>query len=153
MCIRDSYKQNLISQLLSTIQAKNFSGVDVDFEYIKAEDRDAFTAFVNDQAETLRPYGYTTSVALAPKTSANQPGLLYEGKDYAALGAAADSVLLMTYEWGYKYGPNMAVAPLNMVRRVVEYAVTEIPPEKIHLGIPNSVSYTHLFRFPDRPAP
>ena len=43
----------------------------------------------------------------------------------------------MTYEWGYKYGPNMAVAPLNMVRRVVEYAVTEIPPEKIHLGIPN----------------
>lgn len=132
-----SYKQNLISQLLSTIQAKNFSGVDVDFEYIKAEDRDAFTAFVNDLAETLRPYGYTTSVALAPKTSAKQPGLLYEGKDYAALGAAADSVLLMTYEWGYKYGPNMAVAPLNMVRRVVEYAVTEIPPEKIHLGIPN----------------
>ena len=132
-----SYKQNLISQLLSTIQAKNFSGVDVDFEYIKAEDRDAFTAFVNDLAETLRSYGYTTSVALAPKTSANQPGLLYEGKDYAALGAAADSVLLMTYEWGYKYGPNMAVAPLNMVRRVVEYAVTEIPPEKIHLGIPN----------------
>lgn len=31
----------------------------------------------------------------------------------------------------------MAVAPLNMVRRVVEYAVTEIPPEKIKLGIPN----------------
>ena len=25
----------------------------------------------------------------------------------------------------------MAVAPLNMVRRVVEYAITEIPPEKI----------------------
>lgn len=35
------------------------------------------------------------------------------------------------------YGPPMAVAPLNMVRRVVEYAVTEIPPEKIKLGIPN----------------
>lgn len=31
----------------------------------------------------------------------------------------------------------MAVAPLNMVRRVVEYAVTEIPPQKIKLGIPN----------------
>ena len=46
-------------------------------------------------------------------------------------------VLLMTYEWGYKYGPNMAVAPLHMVRRVVDYAVTEIPPEKIMLGIPN----------------
>ena len=31
----------------------------------------------------------------------------------------------------------MAVAPINMVRRVVEYALTEIPREKISLGIPN----------------
>lgn len=31
----------------------------------------------------------------------------------------------------------MAVAPLDQVRRVVEYAVTEIAPEKINLGIPN----------------
>lgn len=31
----------------------------------------------------------------------------------------------------------MAVAPVNQVRRVVEYAVSEIPPEKIELGIPN----------------
>lgn len=31
----------------------------------------------------------------------------------------------------------MAVAPLNKVREVVEYAVTVIPPSKIHLGIPN----------------
>lgn len=133
----ESYKWTLIYQLLDILQAKGFAGVDVDFEYIRSSDRDAFTAFVTDLAETIRPYGYTTSVALAPKTSADQKGLLYEGKDYAALGAAADSVLLMTYEWGYKYGPNMAVAPINMVRQVVEYAVTEIPPAKIHLGIPN----------------
>lgn len=31
----------------------------------------------------------------------------------------------------------MAVAPINQVRRVVEYALTEIPAEKIDLGIPN----------------
>ncbi len=62
---------------------------------------------------------------------------MYEGKDYRLLGAAADSVLLMTYEWGYTYGPPMAVAPINKVREVVEYAVTEIPREKIDLGIPN----------------
>lgn len=132
-----SSKETLIQQLLETLETKGFGGVDVDFEFILAADRDAFTAFVSDLAAALRPAGYRTSVALAPKTSADQPGLLYEGKDYAALGAAADSVLLMTYEWGYKYGPNMAVAPLNRVRRVVEYALTEIPAEKISLGIPN----------------
>ena len=76
-------------------------------------------------------------MALAPKTSAGQRGLLYEGKDYRALGEAADHVLLMTYEWGYTYGPPMAVAPINQVRRVVEYALTEIPADKTDLGIPN----------------
>ncbi len=127
----------LIDDLLAVMTVKGYQGVDIDFEYILAEDRDAFTAFVQQMAERMRAGGYHTSVALAPKTSANQQGVLYEGKDYRALGEAADHVLLMTYEWGYTYGPPMAVAPLNQVRRVVEYAVTEIPPEKIDLGIPN----------------
>lgn len=127
----------LIEELLYTMRSKGYSGVDIDFEYILAEDRNAFTAFVQQVAEQMRANGYHTSVALAPKTSAAQTGLLYEGKDYRALGEAADHVLLMTYEWGYTYGPPMAVAPINQVRRVVEYAVTEIPVEKIDLGIPN----------------
>ena len=42
-----------------------------------------------------------------------------------------------SYEWGYTYGPPMAVAPLPSVRRVVEFALTEMPPEKIFLGFPN----------------
>ena len=41
-----------------------------------------------------------------------------------------------SYEWGYTYGPPMAVAPIRNVRQVVEYALTEIPPEKIWLGVP-----------------
>ena len=130
-------KERLFLQLAQVMEQKGYGGLDIDFEYIKAEDRDAFTAFVAEAAERMNARGYQVSVALAPKTSADQQGLLYEGKDYRALGEAANLVLLMTYEWGYKYGPNMAVAPLNMVRRVLDYAVTEIIPEKIMLGIPN----------------
>lgn len=133
----EAIKANLLNNLLSTIQAKGFSGVDIDFEYILPDDRIPFADFVSDANTFLSPYGYSVSVALAPKTSDEQQGLLYEGKDYALLGQAADSVLLMTYEWGYTYGPPMAVAPINKVREVVSYAVTRIPPGKIDLGIPN----------------
>lgn len=133
----EEFKANLIQNLLEIMEEKGYQGVDIDFEYILAEDRDAFTAFVQETAEAMRENGYRTSVALAPKTSSEQQGLLYEGKDYRALGEAADHVLLMTYEWGYTYGPPMAVAPLNQVRKVVEYALTQIPAEKIDLGIPN----------------
>lgn len=133
----ETAKENLLSNLLAMVQAKNFQGVDIDFEYIRPEDRVPFADFVADVRNLLAPYGYHVSVALAPKTSDTQAGLLYEGKDYRLLGEAADSVLLMTYEWGYTYGPPMAVAPVNKVRQVVEYAVTRIDPSKIDLGIPN----------------
>lgn len=127
----------LLNELVGIMKEKGYGGIDIDFEYILAEDRDYFTAFVEQTAEIMHENGFVVTVALAPKTSADQKGLLYEGKDYGALARAADEVLLMTYEWGYKYGPPMAVAPLNMVRRVVDYAVTEIEPGKINLGIPN----------------
>ncbi len=135
--ISETAMETLISNLLQTMEEKGFQGVDVDFEYILAEDRDRFTSFVAELRRRMNAAGYVVSVALAPKTSADQPGLLYEGKDYGGLGAAADEVLLMAYEWGYTYGPAMAVAPLNKVRQVIEYALTEIPSEKINLGIPN----------------
>lgn len=138
--VNDAQKmERLIEEILLTMQRMGYGGLDIDFEFILKEDRDAFTSFVALCVERLHaanPY-YRVSVALAPKTSATQQGLLYEGKDYGGLGAVADSVLLMTYEWGYTYGPPMAVAPINKVREVVTYAITEIPVNKIYLGIPN----------------
>ncbi len=130
-------QETFISNLLETIRNKGYEGVDIDFEYILSEDRVAFAEFVANVRHAVNGIGYPVSVALAPKTSDNQPGLLYGGKDYGLLGEAADSVLLMTYEWGYTYGPPMAVAPIHKVRQVVEYALTKIPAEKINLGIPN----------------
>lgn len=130
-------RRRLKDEIVIQITERGFEGLDIDFEYIRASDRDAFVDFVAYMQQSISALGYPVSVALAPKTSGTQTGLLYEGKDYARLGAVADYVLLMTYEWGYTYGPPMAVAPLNKVREVVEYALTVIPAQKIHLGIPN----------------
>lgn len=127
----------LIENLAQTIAAQGFAGVDIDFEYIPPEDAAAYADFVRAVRARLEPSGLTVMVALAPKTSADQPGLLYEAHDYAALGAAADDVLLMTYEWGYALSEPMAVAPINKVEQVVRFAVSQIPPEKIFMGIPN----------------
>ena len=78
--------KNMIDELVFTMRRKGYDGVNIDFEYILASDKDAFTNFVKKIADSMRANGYHTSVALAPKTSANQPGLLYEGTDYKALG-------------------------------------------------------------------
>lgn len=130
-------QQTLIENLVQAVQQKGYAGVDVDFEYILPEDREGYAAFVGNLRERMNALGYKVSVALAPKISSEQEGLLYEGMDYALLGANANTVFLMTYEWGYTYGPPMAVAPINKVRQVLDYAVTQIPVEKIYMGIPN----------------
>ena len=85
----------------------------------------------------MHAFGYTVSAAVPAKTSADQKGLLYEGIDFKGLGEVLDEIFIMAYEWGYTYGPPMAIAPLYIVRQVVEYALTEVPREKLVLGIPN----------------
>lgn len=127
----------LIENLAQTIASQGFAGVDIDFEYIPPEDAAVYAAFVRDVRARLEPPGYTVLVALAPKTSAEQRGLLYEAHDYRALGEAANNVLLMTYEWGYALSEPMAVAPIDKVEQVVRFATSAIPPDKIFLGIPN----------------
>lgn len=127
----------LIEQVVQTVLQRGYAGVDVDFEFLPAAMARPYAAFLERLRRRLQSHGRFLWAALAPKTSRTQPGLLYEGHDYAAVAAAADAVLLMTYEWGYTYGPPMAVAPLPNVRAVLDYAVTEIPPEKIFLGVPN----------------
>ncbi|MDD2494782.1 MAG: glycosyl hydrolase family 18 protein [Tissierellia bacterium] len=130
-------QNNLIENILETLRAKNYYGLDVDFEYIYPEDREAYIQFIDRLRNKLNPEGFQVLTALAPKISSTQPGLLYEAHDYKGLGAVSNYVLLMTYEWGYTYGPPMAVAPVDKVREVLDYAVTEIDRDKIFMGIPN----------------
>ncbi|MBR7091957.1 MAG: LysM peptidoglycan-binding domain-containing protein [Clostridia bacterium] len=130
-------QRTLAEKLLAVMTEKGYAGLDIDFEYVDPALADDFAAFIRYMRERLSPEGFSVHVDLAPKTSADQSGLLYEAHDYRRIGQIADAVFLMTYEWGYTYGPPMAVAPLNQVTRVLRYAISEIPREKISLGIPN----------------
>lgn len=135
---QDPALQNkVLDNLIQVMGEKEYRGLDVDFEYIWSEDAEAYFTFLGNARDQLHRQGYFLHVALAPKTYAEQPGLLYEAHNYGIIGAIADSVLIMTYEWGYSYGPPMAVAPLPQVEEVLRYAVSEIPPWKIQMGIPN----------------
>ena len=120
-------------QVLSLI---HILALDIDFEYLPVENRDNYIEFVSNLTRQLNDKGFLSLVALAPKTSVNQPGLLYESHDYRGLGEAANLVLLMTYEWGYTYGPPMAVSPIDKVEEVVRFGVSQINSQKILMGMP-----------------
>lgn len=130
-------QDNLINNVIRTLRQKNYYGLDIDFEYIYPYDRESYNNFLRRVVNTLRPLGYTVTTALAPKTSAGQVGKLYEAHDYPVHGALVDHVILMTYEWGFTYSAPMAVSPVPGIRRVLNYAVTAIPRDKIFMGMSN----------------
>lgn len=136
--LQDESKQNLlISNIIDVMNNKGYFGADFDFEYLYPEDRELYNNFMRKAADRLHSRGYTISAALAPKTRADQPGLLYEAHDYHAHGNTDDHIILMTYEWGYLFSEAMPVAPINLVEQVITFAVSQIPSEKILMGIPN----------------
>lgn len=130
-------QERLLEQLLEEVENRGFAGVNIDFEYVLPENKEQYAQLIQKMRESMNKKGYTVSVAVPPKVSDRQKGLLVEGVDYKLVGESADYVFLMTYEWGYTYGPPMAVAPLDKVRQVAEYALGQIPAEKLILGIPN----------------
>ena len=58
-----------------------------------------------------------------------------KAQDYAAIGKAADMVCLMAYDWHWSTGPAGPIAPYDWVDRVLRYSVTQIPADKIMLGV------------------
>ncbi len=129
-------RQRLIGGILSIMQQKGYKALNVDFEYVPPADRELYNQFLEQLVASLRPRGYLVSTCLAPKLSFDQAGTLYEAHDYAAHGRIVDFVILMTYEWGWSGGPPLAVAPLNEVVKVLNYALSVIPARKVIMGMP-----------------
>ncbi len=127
-------QDKLLTNTINTMKAKGYRGLNIDFENVRQTDREAYNRFLQRAVDRLHPEGYFVSSSLAPKTSANQQGLLYEAHDYAAHGRILDFVVLMTYEWGCRVCPPQAVSPINQIRAVLDYAVTVIPRNKILMG-------------------
>lgn len=127
-------REKVITNVLKVMQDRGYKVLNVDFENVLPADRDNYNQFLQLAVDRLHPKGYLVSTALAPKTSATQAGTLYEAHDYKEHGRIADFVVLMTYEWGYRLGPPQAISPINEMKKVVEYALSVIPAEKIFLG-------------------
>jgi spore germination protein len=124
----------LVTNILTIMDTKGYRGLNVDFENVNPSDRESYNQFLRLAVRRLHEKGFSVSSALAPKTSSEQKGLLYEAHDYAAHGNIVDFVVLMTYEWGYRFGPPQSISPINEIRRVLDYAVTVIPRNKILMG-------------------
>lgn len=121
------------STLAAIVIGENFDGIHIDIEHIEGRDGPALEAFVADLGARLHAAGKLVTIALPARTAGQS---WHPAFDYARLGAQVDLAVVMAYDHGYAAGWPAPVAPLAWVRDVAAYTASQIPREKVLLGIP-----------------
>lgn len=125
-----------IRAIVGLVVSHDYAGIDIDYEDLLDGDRQVFTSFLTDLASALHQVGKVLSVALFAKASNAGYDQRNVAQDYHAIGAVADEVRLMGYDYHWETSPPGPVAPVDWIQQVLRYAVTQIPASKIILGIP-----------------
>ncbi len=113
-----------------------YDGVNIDFEGMPPSTRAGLTAFMRELSARLRPAGLLVTMAVPAKWSADDSINSFAACfDYAALGEVVDYLVIMTYDQHGPWSGPGPVAGADWVKRVIEYAVTVVPREKILLGL------------------
>jgi spore germination protein len=129
-------QQTIIDQTLKILKQKGYYGVNLYIQYINLENQDTVEQYINNIATQLEAEGFPVFVTLTPNTFINVEQPAYLSIDYTKIGESADRILLLSYEWGYSFGPPAAVTDFTLVRDMLDYAIKQIPAEKIMLGLP-----------------
>jgi spore germination protein YaaH len=115
--------------------ANDIDGVDVDWEALKAGQRDAYSAFVEELARTLHRAGRRVAVDVYPKTS--EPGG-WDGprsQDWKRLGRAVDEFRVMTYNFSGSWSGPGPLSPPAWMDRALTFAETQVQAHRIVMGL------------------
>jgi spore germination protein len=122
---------------IATLVISNaFDGIDVDYERVPTSSRANFTAFVSSLAAKLHAANKKLSVTVYAKTSDSQNWNGPGSQDWPAIGAAADSVKIMAYDYHWSTSAPGAITPLNWLDQVAAYAESTMAGSKIMMGLP-----------------
>lgn len=124
-----------VQALVNLVTTERYDGIQVDYEDLAATDRDPFTAFVGELGSALHAAGKLLYVTVHAKEDDAGYDDRNKAQDYAAIGAAADLVCVMAYDWHWSTSAAGPIAPYDWVQRVIGYAVTQIPSGKVILGV------------------
>ena len=127
-------KQHHIDSIVSLVLSNDYDGIDINYENLFADDRDAYSLFMADLADVLHSFSKLLTTDVYGKIGEPAWWSGPEAQDYAALGSVVDQVRIFFYDFNpSQAGPN---SPLWWVDDTLAYAVTQIPAHKIVAGLP-----------------
>jgi spore germination protein YaaH len=141
---REEVRARMVASLLELCERHAYDGIQIDFENLSIDDRDAFTTFYREVASALHAAGRRISVAVVHRPDELAGPTAYHewlmdswrgGYDLEALADAGDFVSIMTYSQHTRRTPPGPQAGMPWVIQNVEYFLRFMPPEKLSLGV------------------
>jgi spore germination protein len=144
-------RKRAINMMLLYARQYQLQGWQFDMEGLSMTDRDSFTSFFKQTADSLHANNLQLSAALV-HTVENVGGttpyhdFLFEnwraGYDFKQLAEAGDFISIMSYDQHTRRTTPGPVAGIHWVERIIEYLLKEgVPPGKLSLGIPTYSDY------------
>ncbi len=120
-------RKKIISGLIQATES--YDGLQIDWEYIPAKDADNFHSFLREVKKGLG--NKILSVAVKARLRTIKDDVF----NYKTIGEIADKVVVMSYDEHWSTSKPGPVASNEWVRKITEYTLTQIPQEKIIIGI------------------
>lgn len=137
----DELKKRVIAQLAFYSSLYNLDGINIDFENIYYEDKDAFSEFVEELTYILKKQNLIISIDVTVPGGSKQWSLVY---DRERIAKTVDFVALMAYDEHWGTSPvSGSVASIGWVERGIVGSLETIPKDKLLLGIP---FYTRVWK-------
>ncbi len=125
-------RKKSIGQIVKEVRERNYEGAHIDYEGVNAEDRPLLSKYMAELASALRREGKMVTMAVPAKDRERSTG--WAGAyDYAALAPSNDLIVIMTY--GYGVAIPQSTAPYPWVEGSVRFAASQIPADKLLLGL------------------
>ena len=129
-------RQNHINNIVRLLNQLNYDGIDINYENLFVRDKEVFVLFLQELKVALTTIGKQLVVTVHAKPDDFGDWSGSEAHDYLGIGQAADVVRIMGYDFHWFGGEPGSIAPADWIAKVLAYAVSTIPKNKIVLGVP-----------------
>lgn len=132
----DELQEKLINNVINMIKQKGYIGVNIYVQYLRPENRELVEKYIIKFADRIHSEGYRMILTVTPRTNIERTTVEIEKIDYGVLAEAVDAIIIASYEWGYSFGPPASVAPVNIVKEILNHVVSNVPSDKVIIGLP-----------------
>ncbi|MFW6287226.1 MAG: glycosyl hydrolase family 18 protein [bacterium] len=126
---------DFINNIILYLKEEKLNEICIDIEGVNYENKGLFTKFIKKTADVFHKHDFSLGVVVPAKLENNQDSTWSGAYDYSSLAEVVDKVIIMAYDFHWPGGSPGPIAPLSWVQDVVDYAIMEIPLEKLILGL------------------